>query len=522
MKSLSWKIGLVLGGFIFLSCFGISAANEPDKAGFQEVGDLPGGSYWSKACGVSPDGSAVVGESTLMGTTPISFETAIKMVISGQGYPKESRPMDATLWRQSGDVVSLGSLLGDFTSNAYGVSTDGSAVVGRIYSSSRLEALLWTKSEGIVSLGCLQNINDPNNLETSSVAYDISADGMIVVGAISSQSGKEPFLWTKLGGMQALGNLSGGYSWGEARGVSADGSVIVGFSSSASGVEAFHWTKSGGMVGLGDLPGGKFRSEAYAVSADGSVVVGWSMSESGGEAFRWTASDGMQGLGDLPGGNFQSWAYDVSGDGSIIVGFSVSALNSDGSEAFIWDVNNGMRSLKNVLANDYDLDMSGWRLEKATGISDDGMTVVGEGLNPRGIPKGWVATFPDSVSDLSSKLPNLTSYYHFSSYVLVVGDRDEIEKTIGFEIVDCGDPPVKWESNPAWIEIFYEDCLEAERIPELDNYWCGFLDMGGIAFVTRKATYMLALCNDLAFQIFPGYRCPKLEKHFKELGIEPD
>ncbi len=520
MKLLSCRIVLVLAVSVLANNQGILVATEPNQASFHELEDLPGGRYWSKACGVSPDGSAVVGESTLMGTTPISFETAIKMVISGQGYLKESRPTLATLWKKSGDVVSLGSLLGDFASNAYGVSINGSAVVGRIHSSSKLEALLWTASEGIVSLGCLQNVNDPNGLETSSVAYDISADGTLVVGAISSQSGKEPFLWTKLDGIQTFGNLSGGYSWGEARGVSADGSVIVGFSSSASGVEAFRWTKIDGMVGLGDLPGGKFRSEAYGVSSDGSVVVGWSHSQSGGEAFRWTASDGMQGLGDLPGGNFQSWAYDVSGDGSIIVGFSVSALNSDGSEAFIWDVNNGMRSLKNVLANDYDLDMSGWRLEKATGISDDGMTVVGEGLNPRGIPKGWVATFPDSVSDLSSKLPNLTSYYHFSSYVLVVGDRDEIEKTIGFEIVDCGDPPVKWESDSAWIKKLYTDCVEAERELELDNYWCG--DGGRVTFITDKAAYMIRLCAGNDFQTFPGYRCPKLEKHFKELGIEPD
>jgi len=105
-------------------------------------------------------------------------------------------------------------------------------------------------------------------------------------------------------------------------------------------------------------------------------------------------------------------------------------------------------------------------------------------------------------------------------YVLVVGDRAEIEQTIGFEIVGYPDPPVKFKSDSAWIKKLYTDCVEAERELELDNYWCG--DGGRVTFITDKAAYMIRLCAGNDFQTFPGYRCPKLEKHFKELGIEPD
>jgi hypothetical protein len=34
--------------------------------------------------------------------------------------------------------------------------------------------------------------------------------------------------------------------------------------------------------------------------------------------------------------------------------------------------------------------MKGWMLTRATGISDDGLTIVGQGLNPQGQLEGWV------------------------------------------------------------------------------------------------------------------------------------
>jgi probable HAF family extracellular repeat protein len=142
------------------------------------------------------------------------------------------------------------------------------------------------------------------------------------------------------------------------------------------------------MVGLGDLPGGIFSSGADGVSADGSVVVGRSRSAFGGEAFRWTSLGGMVGLGDLPGGIFSSGARGVSGNGSVVVGGSRSA---SGKEAFIWDAANGIRSLSTVLSTDFGLDLTGWTLSEATGISDDGRIVVGEGINPNGNPEAWRA-----------------------------------------------------------------------------------------------------------------------------------
>ena len=149
--------------------------------------------------------------------------------------------------------------------------------------------------------------------------------------------------------------------------------------------EAFRWTESGGLEGLGTLTGGSFPSAAYAVSADGTVVVGASHAPWGIEAFAWTEAGGMQGLGDLPGEQFYSSGNAVSADGTIVVGNSTGA---EGGRAFIWDSTHGMRSLQDVVTNDLGLGLADWTLKQATGVSDDGLTIVGNAHVP-GI--GWRA-----------------------------------------------------------------------------------------------------------------------------------
>jgi probable HAF family extracellular repeat protein len=342
---------------------------------------------------------------------------------------------DAASFHGLGDLPG-----GDFRSAAYGVSEDGSFVVGRGTSESGYEAFRWTQSDGMVGLGDL-----PGG-DFYSSAHGVSNDGTVIVGEGRSPSGTEAFRWTEQGGMVGLGDFPGGRGFGsEARGVSADGLVIVGWGESEVGApEAFYWTEEEGLVGLGDLPGGgpmgdsmaydtsadgsvitgtghspmseAFRwteqggmvglgilpgmeaSTAYSISADGLVVVGNSVRyadlDGDGlmdqEAFRWTQSDGMVGLGDLPGGGVHSNAIGVSADGSVIVGWGTT---DQGQRAFIWDEANGMRSLEDVLINIYGIDLTGWTLTNAYDISADGMTIVGEGSN-MGDSEAWVATVP--------------------------------------------------------------------------------------------------------------------------------
>jgi hypothetical protein len=96
----------------------------------------------------------------------------------------------------------------------------------------------------------------------------------------------------------------------------------------------------------------------------------------------------MVGLGFLPGSS-GSDARAVSADGSVVVGTS-------GGEAFIWDAGHGMRSLKQVLTDDFGLDLSLWNLLEATGISADGRTIVGDGFQGfDSNQRAWIAIIPE-------------------------------------------------------------------------------------------------------------------------------
>ncbi len=308
-----------------------------------------------------------------------------------------NEPDDALRWTSSGQVLNLGDLPGFCCSRASAASLTGSVVVG---SSSRDEFVdstpfRWTESAGMQGLGRLPG-------DDTSWADDVSADGSIVIGVSGYYSSGvatyDAFRWTEGTGMVRLGTLPGDIN-SVASGISADGLVIVGGSSrrDPESYEAFRWTEGGGMQGLGALPGDDWSS-ARGISADGSTVVGFSIKNSSRleyEAFRWTASTGMVGLGHLPG-HHSSFATGVSGDGSVVVGNGRRTHAED--EALIWDEIHGMRRLQDVLTAE-GLDLTGWQLLDATGVSDDGNVIAGYGYNPSGAEEGWIARLNTVLGD---------------------------------------------------------------------------------------------------------------------------
>ncbi len=384
-----------------VACSGASGlADEPF---FQGLGDLPGGSYSSGAWGVSADGTVAVG-------------------------PSNSASGTETFRWENGVMIGLGDLPGgSFFSDARAVSANGAVVVGQSSAAVYLEAFRWTAEGGMVGLGHL--FEHPS----WSDAWGTSVDGSVVVGASTEYSRTEAFRWEN-GVMVGLGDLPGGdfYSW--AMGVTPDASVIVGQATAAWTQEAVRWD-DGVITSLGCLPGGGYAG-AMAVTPDGSVIVGASNSTDSGyygfEALRWTEAGGMVGLGDLAGGDFLSCAIDVSADGSIIVGYGYTAA---GSTAFIWDADNGMRNLRDVLVNEYGLDLTGWILSWANGISADGTTIVGDGTNPDGNDEAWIAHLGspspcpgdldgDGDVDLSDLAQLLANYGTTSGATYEDGDLD--------------------------------------------------------------------------------------------------
>lgn len=211
--------------------------------------------------------------------------------------------------------IGLGGLNESRSSNAQAVNSDGTLVVGASTSDRGREAFLWSFEGAMVGLGDL-----PGGAFRS-IGQGVSDDGAVVVGRGTAADGQsEGFRWTESAGMVALSEP--GFRTRVANAVSADGSVVVGTGISARGIEAFRWTAAGGLQGLGDLPGDRFQSRAFDVDALGEVIVGDGWSGTPLEAFRWTPPTGMQGLGSLPGGDGSSTAIAVSGDGRTIFGGS--------------------------------------------------------------------------------------------------------------------------------------------------------------------------------------------------------
>jgi uncharacterized membrane protein len=285
---------------------------------------------------------------------------------------------------------------------ATGISADGSVVVG---SNDQYRPVRWTLATGAVAQGTVAGF------ELYSGAQAVSGDGQILVGVAGgdsntmcfsncpgfpSQPRHETTAFRQAGPGQNLNRRTplAGYGSSFARGISGDGTVIVGESlnyvcnvcggSLVGSRAACMWIGGGPPISLGALPGVSL-STARAASADGSVVVGTDSAR----AFRWTAAGGMVDVGAFYSGDS---ARAVSADGSVVVG-------QDGAlGAFIWDAGRGVRGVRNVLQNELGLNMSGWMLAVAVGVSADGRTIVGNGTNPSGQQEAWIAFLGEPVS----------------------------------------------------------------------------------------------------------------------------
>ena len=312
-------------------------------------------------------------------------------VISGDGqtvagyarYDRERRPFR---WTVNGFEVFDQPQFG-------GITYDGRVLIG----DGRTGIWMWSDTGETLNIGHLPLEVHPDRGEIIASSIDVSGDGSVIVGqtAVVGDGNWTPdiqlFRWDATSGLVGLG-LDGFDHKVWPSGVSHDGSVIVGNRASDpfSPSEAVKWEAKDGITSL--LPDDEFGLNeaefAHAVSADGKTIVGVvPRAIDGGiildaEAFVWTEATGLLGIGGLE-------AYDVSADGSIVVGRG----GGGAIRAFIWDRVDGMRDLKQVLGIFGD-EMSDWELHRATAVSDDGHTIIGDGLNPDGERQSWLATIP--------------------------------------------------------------------------------------------------------------------------------
>ena len=258
---------------------------------------------------------------------------------------------------------------------ATAVSGDGSIIVGNTARPpTPIVGFRWTAATGYV---------EQTSLEPSAIsddgAYEVGRS--LIVGAPYRRS-------QATGDYQLLGNS------GTAAGVSSDGSIVVGNQSSLIPRGAWRWTEeTSQMEGLGALPDNFATSIPQDVTPDGEVIVGGLQGGALNAAFRWTETGGYDLLASLAGSE-GAFALGVAADGRTIIGHSIF---SDATCATIWLPDGSVHEMEDYLAS-LGAELSGWVLSSATGISDDGLTIAGNGVNPDGIQEGWVVRIPSPGS----------------------------------------------------------------------------------------------------------------------------
>lgn len=346
--------------FLLLAVAG-NATAQTDFRGLGFLSSNPDNAY-STAAALSGDGLTVVGNS-----------------IDDHGDFRSFR------WTAAGGMIALPVINPEWYGEGYGygeahgVSHDGSVIVGEDYNlgdlpGSTIQGYRWTAGGTPSHPGTTTGLPYVDVDYVFGQAFAVSADGSTVVGTDGGNS--RASRWTAAGGMQIIGNDSSA-----ATGVSADGSVVAGWEAD----QAFRWTEAGGMEYFG-VPGAS-STEATALSADGSTVVG---NFDYSRAFAWTEGGGLRLLDMLP--DSTEWAehhaHAVSADGRWAVGHGGESY---AEIAALWDTTTGEVWDLNVLFGSAS-GFEGWILQFANGISADGLTLAGWGLNPDGIGEAWIGT----------------------------------------------------------------------------------------------------------------------------------
>lgn len=278
-----------------------------------------------------------------------------------------------------------------------GVSADGSTVVSTVADSAGLfSAARWTGPSGAwQTLGSLPGQSSPDGTQISS-GWGVSEDGSTVVGLGWHTDYKaEAFQWTETTGMVGLGQPAANRS-SRASAISADASTVVGFyeDPSLGNRRPVRWI-NGGAPEL--FLGAEMPGEATAANAQGSVIVGAaSLTGDGHRAFLYSDATGVQDLGvigDDPFGFAQSVANGVS-DNNTVVGW-VGDIFYGTPQGFVWTPQDGMRFATDFLAAHGVIVPDEWYILSVTTVSADGKTIGGQAINlTRVAYAGWIATVP--------------------------------------------------------------------------------------------------------------------------------
>ncbi|QQE12102.1 hypothetical protein JD969_01105 [Planctomycetota bacterium] len=286
---------------------------------------------------------------------------------------------------------------------ATGISANGQVVIGESKLNGKKTAFRWSADQGMTTI-----ISD-----FESTTRDISSAGNFIAGSIFIDNIARPFRWSPQDGTTLLQTPSGSLFNGTAEAMSNDGSIIIGIHRSDN-EQAFRWTADQGMQILENLNPTNPNTQAKDISGNGQYIVGSSTSN----AVRWSPDGSIQIIDSLENAH-NSFALATSYDGSTVVGGAYLTDSSMNASGFIWQENIGTQSIASFLTNiGLTSEIQDWELQIIWDISDDGLTIAGEGINPDGNYEAWIATIPEPTSLILlslTTLPLLTRRKHENS-----------------------------------------------------------------------------------------------------------
>ena len=125
------------------------------------------------------------------------------------------------------------------------------------------------------------------------------------------------------------------------------------------------------------------ESFGYNISSDGTTKVGWGWldtSQSKYQATYWKATANTATLIPIPAGRDWQYGTAVDGDGTTFGGSlfdSGGTLIADG--AWIWSIGDAQTTTVKAYLTGLGVDTTGWSFGWVTGMSDDGLSLVGTG-----------------------------------------------------------------------------------------------------------------------------------------------
>jgi len=333
-----------------LAALGLLAAAATAQATFDDRG--PG-----SAGDLTPDGQTVVG-------------------YDGAG---------AWLWTEVGGFVPIGG------ETAVAVSDLAGAACGNRAGTTGYDGpALWVSGSGWQDLGGLPGQTPPGGSHGS--AYDISGDGMVVVGLgwLSTYKARG-FRWDAANNMVELPQM--GPNSSRASAISGDGQWIGGFDEHSNGTRrAALWDASlSETLFLARPANPEGYGEIMGINSDGSVICG----KEGDSGYVWRNAQ-FTNFGQVPGVDplmNYNWAAAVSEDGSVAVGGNWDLWNTT-TFATIWTEATGVMFVSDYLTALGVTGLDQYQLANSLDISADGTTILGWGVAFPFTFIWWTATIP--------------------------------------------------------------------------------------------------------------------------------